>query len=244
MISKLDSVIDIYQRKGISKLILHIISYLLQKVELVTPYITTDYNDIAVLRYDVSDVLNPGVEVRNRPFYEDTIISELRSIASRGDRIVILGGGVGVTTVHAAQLVGDSGKILVYEASEDMIDIHKRTVCNNHTPASIDTEHAVIGSSKNIWGKEGDNEYLAPASLPEADIYVIDIEGAELDVIPHLSKPDNIIIETHGTYGSPSEKVRQYLRGRGYSVRDAGVAEPRQAAEHERRDIRVLVGTR
>src|SRR6266404_6133192 len=52
------------------------------------------------------------------PGYEFTLVQGLREIIKTGDRIVIVGGGLGVTATVAALCVGPSGSVECFEASE------------------------------------------------------------------------------------------------------------------------------
>lgn len=55
------------------------------------------------------------------PGYEFTLVQGLREIIKTGDRIVIVGGGFGVTATIAALRVGPSGGVECFEASEQHV---------------------------------------------------------------------------------------------------------------------------
>lgn len=219
-------------------------SYLLGFVRPYAPYIMSEYNSVAVPRHRVIDILDPTVDCNDRPEYEGTIISAIQEKVSEGDTVVILGGGVGVATVHAGQMAGGIGEVHVYEASKEMIEIHERVLSANRVPADVSLNHATVGESGIVWGQESTGDVIPPSSLPDGDVFVIDIEGAEANVVPELPTVEVLIVETHGTYGSSTDEIHDQLISMGYYVVDAGVAEPKLAREHEEKDVRVLVATR
>ena len=78
-----------------------------------TPRVKNTYNDVCVERYHLIDKLHPNRRTTDRPLYEDTLVAETKQRVSSGDTVVILGGGLGVTTVHAAREAGPAGEVYV-----------------------------------------------------------------------------------------------------------------------------------
>src|SRR5262245_40003258 len=69
--------------------------------------------------------LPPSIRPRHeRPRYEDTSVRALRDNVVEGDKVVVVGGGAGVTAVVAAKI---ANRVDCFEASASGVDICKRT---------------------------------------------------------------------------------------------------------------------
>lgn len=159
----------------------------------------------------------------------------LRHHTRPGDRVVILGGGHGVTTVHASIYAGEEGEVRVFEGSREHVDIVTEALELNPTDAPIDVTHAVVGDPVEVWGSTQEATQLDPSELPECDVLEIDIEGAEFSVLDGLEiRPRVIIVESHPHHGSTAEGLRMVLTGMGYEARIWGAGE---------KDMDVAVGT-
>ena len=152
------------------------------------------------------------------PEHEHGLVAATRAALSPGDDAVLIGGGFGTSAVHASDAVGPEGSVTVYEASRDMFECLTDTLsmndCNNVT-----ARHAVVGQPGDIWGELGDADHVLPTGLPSCDVLQLDCEGAELDILAALDKwPPEIVVETHGVYGAPTDDVIELLEERGYTV--------------------------
>jgi hypothetical protein len=179
--------------------------------------------------------------------YERTLIDVLRSHVRLGDKVVIVGGGEGVTAVVAAMAVGDSGSVVCIEGSSWSVAKVKATAARNKMSNRLKVEHAVVGEAIAVYGVPDQHATLvvSPEELPECDILELDCEGAERLILPNLViRPRVIAVETHGLYGSPTRMVKEILEKLDYVVEDRGLAEPRLSEECESNDIRILVGKR
>ncbi|WP_251979419.1 hypothetical protein [Salinibacter ruber] len=206
-----------------------------------SPYYRVYYNGVIVERYKLVDVLSPRKSVNiRRPHYEGKIVHAIKKCVSISDDVVILGGGVGVSTVHVDRMLSGRGSIHVFEPSDFMIDIHQRTMKINDVKTNIKIEKKVVSYLKKPWGPS-DASTIQPEDLPKGDVLICDIEGAESDVLPSLKNYETIIVETHGKLGSPTKLIDELLRDNGYSVRNTGVAEPSMWKENLRDDVMVLI---
>ena len=177
------------------------------------------------------------------PLYEMGLVAVIRSHVRPGDRVVIVGGGIGVTAVHTAMAVGAAGSVTCFEGSLGSIASTRGTLVINKLPVEVDLRHAVVGRNVGVYGSTGGAGVVAPADLPACDVLQLDCEGSELDIIGGLAvRPRCILVETHGFLGAGSAAVARALEERGYRVSAHGVAEPRLPAFCEARDIRILVG--
>jgi hypothetical protein len=179
------------------------------------------------------------------PTYENALIAGLVEHVKPGDRIVVVGGGYGVTAITAARLTGPTGAVTCYEAVEDRVaDIHT-AIRLNGIPAAIHVEHCIVAEAISLFGESGAAPLLPPTLLPTAHVLQLDCEGAEVQILRSMTiRPRVILVETHGGFGAPTPLVRQLLEELGYQVEDLGLAEVGQAEACERNDIRVLSGIR
>ena len=192
----------------------------------------------------VSDLIVPvawrGVAV-DQPGYEDALITGLRAQVRPGDRVVVVGGGMGVTSVVAANAAGPDGTVDTFEASDHMLASVRQTLRLSPSGERVRLHHAVVGAAYGVYG-ETSAALVAADALPPCDVLMLDCEGAERDVIPSLTqRPRAILVETHGLYDSPTDLVSGLLVAAGYRIVSEAVAEPRVAAYCEEHDIRVLV---
>ncbi len=193
-----------------------------------------------------TDLLVPDswhTERLDDPIYEAGLVGGLNAQVRPGDRVVVVGGGVGVTAVTAALCAGPSGRIECYEGSAENCGHVRATAALNGVALGI--HHAVVGEPIAVYhDPAGFGAPVAPAALPPCDVLCLDCEGAEVTILRELPfRPRVLLVETHGVYKAPSVLVAAMMRERGYAVTDLGWAEPRFAESCRRDDIRVLLGT-
>jgi hypothetical protein len=179
--------------------------------------------------------------------YERTLIDVLRSHVRLGDKVVIVGGGEGVTAVVAAMEVGEMGSVVCFEGSCWSANKVKATAARNKMSNRLKVEHAVVGEAIAVYGASEEHAALvvSPKELPECDILELDCEGAERLILPNMViRPRVIAVETHGVYGAPTRMVKEILEKLDYVVEEWGLAEPWLSEECESNDIRILVGKR
>ncbi|AKH97436.1 SAM-dependent methyltransferase [Halanaeroarchaeum sulfurireducens] len=244
MINQIKGVISASRFQSVFKLGSSVVGTLFHAIRPHTHKIKNTYNDVTIERYYLIDKLHPYKDLSDRPQYEGTIVEETKRYVSTGDTVVILGGGIGVTTVHAAKMTGVRGEVYVYEGAEEMAELHSRTLELNPVEANIKLTQAIVGKAGKLWGDPGEYQQIKPDELPEADVYIIDIEGAEADVVPSLNHDGIMIIETHGKLGSPTEEMCERLNDKGYCAEVVGVAEPSMQKAHEEGDVKVVVAER
>jgi hypothetical protein len=179
--------------------------------------------------------------------YERTLIAVLRSQVRIGDRVIIVGGGEGVTAVVAARAVGETGSVVCFEGNSWNVRKVKATAARNKMSKRLTVEHAVVGEAIAVYGvpEQYSTLVISPAELPECDILELDCEGAERLILPNIAiRPRVIAVETHGVYGAPTGMVKELLEKLHYAVEDWGLAELGLSEECESNDIRILVGKR
>lgn len=172
-------------------------------------------NDVAVRNAGLLDVTDI------RPDYEEFLIDGIQRTVRKGDTVLVLGGGYGVSTVQAARAAGSSGTVHAFEASDSQVPVVEETVELNSPPADVTVHHAAIGDVSNfsieMYGTAAEAADLQPNDLPECDVLVMDIEGTERAVLEKLEdRPRAIVAESHGDLGSPTEFVTSRLEEMGY----------------------------
>lgn len=166
-----------------------------------------------------------SVEVKNKalldrtpsfPDFEYESIKQLRDAITPGDTVVIVGGGHGVTAVHAAW--AGASEVRVLEAAEKQVKLIEDTAKRNDAEDRIAVEHSLVGDGINVWGSADSARQVPPAELPPCDVLELDCEGAELRICDELGpRPNSIIIECHPHYDAPASKVREALPA-GYEI--------------------------
>jgi FkbM family methyltransferase len=169
-----------------------------------------------------------GRTVRNGLFKEtyEQPERELVSAALRhGDRVLEIGGGIGVVSLLCARICGPAN-VLTYEANPAMAKIiHQNYALNNLTPnlrsRAITSKggditffvNANIISSSLHQRRDGHAQTVPADALDEViaewkpTVIVMDIEGAETTILPHseLNGVLTIILELHpGITGEPA----------------------------------------
>lgn len=108
-----------------------------------TPSRISVYNGVGVRAskyFDFTDVV---------PDYESPLIDAIREYVEPGDRVGIVGGGLGVSAVWAAR---SGGQVVVYEAASERVGLVKETAEINKEAESITVEHAIVGDVVEAWG--------------------------------------------------------------------------------------------
>lgn len=177
----------------------------------------------------------------NKPNYESPLVCALKKHVRKGDKVVIVGGGWGVTTAVAAQQVGEGGSVLTFEGAEQWAERVRETARLNGVEDRVKVVHAVVARAISLRGAQGNPKQVAPKDLPPCDVLELDCEGAEVDVLRHMTvAPRVLLVETHGVLGAPTAEVERLLRERSYTVLHK---EP-EGQHGARKDIYVLVSRR
>jgi preprotein translocase subunit YajC len=185
--------------------------------KLLRPYLPDKiavYNGVAVQGkskiFDATDV----VENYKQPNV-DAIENNVRS----GDHVVVIGGGIGVTSTVAAHSVGTDGEITVYEASEEQAKISQNTLTLNEVDRRTTVNHTIVGSLNSLGGEMGNPVELPPSDLPPCDVLEMDCEGAEMYVLNNMTiKPNIIIVESHPRFEAKTEDVISAVENLGYQI--------------------------
>lgn len=156
--------------------------------------------------------------------YEDVLITFVRNAVDSGDSVIVVGGGLGVSTVVAAKNCGPEGEVTAFEGSRHRYQIGQETMVLNKVEEQTTVKHAIVGTGKNLFADSQGAGHVEPIELPECDVLVMDCEGTEAKILSELKiTPRKIVVESHGVMGSPPTKIRSELHDRGYRIEDEGV---------------------
>jgi hypothetical protein len=238
-----------YVRSVTGKIINKAASLFVQYLRPLTPAVRNCfYNNYEVaqkIRY--WDVVFPEKSRLRHPMahddqlYESSLCDAIEDSVKTGDHIVIVGGGYGVTALHAAHQAGPTGKVTVFEGSKERFHKLVRSIEINGLDCRIDPVKAIVGSASGVTGNTVENR-VPSTELPECDVLELDCEGCELELLNSLSiNPHTILVETHGFAGSSTDECKVSLENAGYRVVCLGLAEPHKKETCVENDIRVLL---
>jgi len=177
--------------------------------------------------------------------YEAALISGLSECVREGDRVVVIGGGMGITAAFAALQAGPKGRVICFEGSKKCVRDIWKTLERNGVMETVDVRNLVVGPNIGVYHDDTPKESLKPEEVPDCDILEMDCEGSEIHILPKLRiRPRIILVESHGIAGASSQVVQQQLEKLGYTVELLGVAEPLQREFCILNDINVLKATR
>lgn len=160
------------------------------------------WNDVKIPTESVNDW--PETWHQNHPNLEGGEVNCHKHYTRKGDHVLIIGGGRGVSTVRAAREVGIKGSVTVYEGSLQYVELINQVIELNEMADRCTTKHAIVGPGFNlgapIYNDQNSEEMkqIPPQDLPDCDVLELDCEGAEFNILPEISiKPRIIIVEIH-----------------------------------------------
>jgi hypothetical protein len=158
----------------------------------------------------------PAFPTESRSEYEHTEVESLRTYVGKGDSVVIIGGGLGVTAVVASEET--DGKVTVFEQSKSAYRILNSTIESNGCDDNIETQLIAVGEpgEASLTNTTPSNiDTIRPSELPPADVYEIDCEGAEIAILEKMHvKPHTLLVETHDNH----DTVCEILTNLGYQI--------------------------
>lgn len=205
----------------------------------------TAYNGVTVRPGEHLDGVLPWVDDGPESDHESGLVDAVNERVRRGDDVVTVGGGWGVTTTHVAWKVGFAGSVVVYEGAASSAQKAEETVHRNGVEDRVEIRHAVVETAVALRGDSGGADAVEASELPDCDVLLLDCEGAETEIPPALKiDPRTIAVESHGHYGASSDAVAATLSELGYEVATRATADEGTCETCVERDIYVLVGGR
>lgn len=187
-------------------------------------------NGIKVKPIKIGDnLLSPvwrSYKLTEKPNYESGIIKALNDNVQKGDHVLIIGGGNGVTTCIASRLVKEAGRVTCYEASKQAYNNVKKTCSLNNVPDNIRLINKSVGTPMSIWGELSNVKNEDPTRLPSCDILELDCEGTEKEILQNLKiRPNTLIVETHGLFNSSTDEVSKLIKDLDYNIGNIEIAD-------------------
>lgn len=218
--------IQLYRNQGFWSLLLRMFTY---PYEIVVrnrlPRRHASYNGVTIFKNRLGDKYLPWRDVDN-PMYESKLIDGIRKFATCGDKVIIVGGGLGISTVVAARQVGTEGQVMTYEASPSSARKVRETVGLNSVENRATIIESIVSEAKSTRGKMTAKRTVLPEELPDCDVLVLDCEGVEEDILKdYPSSPRAIVVETHGYLGTTCSTIISTLENRGYNAVNEGIAD-------------------
>ena len=169
-----------------------------------------------------------GVAVRGTSFYskndifpehEDELISAIRNYVKHGEKVLVIGGGSGASTVVVAHQVGPTGHVIAYEGNRNSFARSKETINLKKVDDRVEIHHAIIEKPIYLLGDIGNPPTIPAKDFPECDALVMDCEGAELPILENIQiRPRLIIVESHPSLNSPKEVIVKLLEKLEYEI--------------------------
>jgi hypothetical protein len=107
--------------------------------------------------------------VADEPGMEGGVVNAHEANTRRGNDVVVVGGGDGVTAVRAARIVGPEGSVRVFEGAEENVERIRRAFELNGVTDRCTVERAVVGPPRNVWGDTEGAPRVAPSELPSSN---------------------------------------------------------------------------
>lgn len=186
------------------------------------------YNDVVVGKERLFERYIPNQFQNYTPYpgndsYEQSYVRAIREHLE-GTKVVVIGGGEGVSTVTAARLVGEKGRVISYEGGKKSAKAVRQTIDYNNVQDCVDVHHALVGKYSHVRGSVKEADVVDPEDLPPCDSLLLDCDGAELSILPELEYlPPLIIVEHHAVKPDipyQPDSLREYFVDNGYDIVD------------------------
>lgn len=147
----------------------------------------------------------------NNPTYKIGLILTIYDNIAPDDNVEIVGFGRGVTTTHI--LYAGASHVVGYEGAINMVKKGIDTVERNFGESPpLDVHHAIVGDPIDIYGGSSEATTVPPSELSDADVLVLDCEGAEISILSQLGEyPETVICESHPSKGAPAMEIIELL---------------------------------
>lgn len=176
------------------------------------------FDEYLPYRYHYPDAPGKGVV---RPNYENGIVIAHEKYTNENDSVIIIGGGIGVTAVRAAQIAGRNGSVRVFEGGEESVKNIRHVLELNGVSEWCRVMHQIVGQPHNVYAGGIDQSKLQhPSRMSNCDVLELDCEGSELEIIQEMEiRPRVLLIELHPwAWDQRPEAIVDELKSKGYNI--------------------------
>lgn len=153
------------------------------------------------------------------PEHEVELIAAIRNYIKSGEKVLVIGGGSGASTVVVAHQVGTTGSVITYEGNLNSVNRVNDTINLNKVNDRVKVNHTIVEKPVHLMGEIKNASTLAAKDFPDCDVLVMDCEGAELPILQNIKiKPRLIIVETHPMFNSPKSEIIKLLEKLDYNI--------------------------
>lgn len=123
------------------------------------------------------------------------------------DRLLIVGGGIGVTTLHASRIIGDDDAILVYEPNPEIIPVLRQNMAANGRRIRI-VDRALAASPGQVDFYIGGNFWSASMLQTGPASRKIAVEADAFDAVVQEFQPSYVLMDAEGAEASLLQSSR------------------------------------
>jgi hypothetical protein len=155
--------------------------------------------------------------------YEEHLVYPLRLLINPSDDVIMIGGGMGVSTVIAAKQISERGSVVTFEGAEKSVEVTNETIQLNEVNNKAAVKHTIVGPDKELSGNMGEAGHIKPSELPECDVLSVDCDGAEVEILKNLDiRPRILNVEHHpvrvALFEEQHERVKELIRDNNYNL--------------------------
>lgn len=177
------------------------------------------------------------------PNYEEQYVACLRETIGRGDRVVLIGGGEGVSAVIAAKQTQSGGAVQVYEGGTREVEKSRETARINEVDEVVSVDHAIVSDDISLRSEANGASVIPAQDLPNCDVLAIDADGAEIPILKKIDTTPRYLVVEHHVVFDGNEKalayqpatVRSLIEDRGYEIINERSDPTRAYGEYEER---------
>lgn len=97
---------------------------------------------------------------------EGGLVQLHKDYTNQGENVAIVGGGVGVSSIVAAQQVGEEGSVTVYEGAKSQFHALTETISFNDMERIVTPRQAAVGSTDTLYPQDsGIDQYRATTNV-------------------------------------------------------------------------------
>lgn len=191
------------------------------------------YNGVAIRRPRLYDKTDERAQIKTG------FVRAVRETVTTGDTVVEIGTGGGIGTVWAARQ-SVTGPVYTYDGAVSKVEKFQETARLNQVSDAVTANAAIVrgddsDTADTVGGTHDGNlsdNVVSITNLPRADVYLLDCEGAEINLVPKINR-GNVVVETHGHKGAATDKITAELQSSGFSIDDMYNAEPDTSVDNK-----------